>query len=154
MKFWILAFALITGASAFAKDGSSCVTAQKLASQLGCNNSSGGENCQHIQAIAGNLGCMGGASAGSIAGGNASSNFQELVLTNTFKSDQCAMAQVLDDIKKSQSDQCEKWLSRQKKDLGARYVTGSCTEACTECAPGMQKCATNALVHYRVDKKK
>lgn len=113
---------------------------------LGATAQAQENSCVLIQRLASNLGCIG--SAGTFTN---EKNFSDDVMTNTFGGEQCATAKVLDDAKAAQKKDCQAWLAEQKKELGARYVTGSCKPSCTPCPDTLQKCSVFGEVRYRLD---
>ena len=103
-------------------------------------------SCVLLQRLASNLGCMGVA-----APGVADKSFSDDTMTNTFGGDQCVTGKALDDAKSSQKKECQAWLAEQKKELGQRFVTGSCKPSCSPCPETMQKCTVHGEVRYRLD---
>ncbi len=123
-----IGFGILCGATSSLAQESSCVLVQKLAM---------------------NLGCM-----GTVAGVDAQKSHTDDLITNTFGPSDCATAKKLEEDKASQKRDCQAWLSDQKKELGVRYVTGSCKNSCTPCPETMNRCSTLGEVRYRLDNRK
>ncbi|MCX6124269.1 MAG: hypothetical protein NTV34_05900 [Proteobacteria bacterium] len=103
-------------------------------------------SCVLLQRLAANLGCV-----GVSVPGIAEKAFSDETMTNTFGGDQCVIGKALDDAKSTQKKECQAWLAEQKRELGQRFVTGSCKPSCSPCPETMQKCSVHGEVRYRLD---
>jgi hypothetical protein len=103
-------------------------------------------SCVLLQKLANNLGCLG-------ASGQAFSekNFKDEVISSVFSSESCLTARALEDSKAKQKKDCQSWLNEQKKELGSKYVAGSCKSECLPCNEGAQKCSSTGEARYRLD---
>lgn len=129
MRLYLLVGGILLGAASLQANENSCVLVQRLAANLGC--------------------------VGTVPGlGADQKNFNDELISNTFGGEQCATAKALDDAKAAQKKDCNAWIADQKKELGSRFVTGSCKSACQPCPDTLQKCATTGEVRYRLDNKK
>lgn len=106
-------------------------------------------SCVLVQKLAANLGCV-----GTVAGGDATKPFSDEIVSNTFGPSDCAAVKKLEDDKATQKKECQSWMAEQKRELGSRYITGSCKLNCSPCESNQSRCSTVGEIRFRLDNRK
>ena len=129
MKILLLVISLLVSASAFADSkASECTRLWQLEKELGCPAmpSDFVPSAQPVKK-------------------------ENFFSKKTFGPSKCVTSDDLDGQKDLLEAKCEKWKEGQKKDVGDRYLSGTCDSGCEPCPgnPSLQRCNVKGEVHYQ-----
>ena len=121
-------------------------------------------SCQLVRELSDQLGCSSGAipppgpgavalPAGSTPPpsgplGEVTGSEHNYLVNSTFGPSQCKTQDLSKEVAKELRAECDGWVKERKADLGNKYITGTCTEACEECNMGLRRCSYKGTVHY------
>jgi hypothetical protein len=132
MKSILLAALVLFSVSLAQAQTRTCQLVQELSLELGCGLSPNGSGIPVAN--------------GTVNGGI--DNSKDFLVTSAFGPTQCKTEAIAKEAVKDLKSECNTWIKERKNDLGAKFLTGTCNDSCTDCTMGLKRCQVNGLVHY------